>query len=261
MDGGLMYGVQIRLLAALALVIGAAPHVSADRLNLAVGGEYSTGDYGDPQDTAVWYEFVSARYVMSPLAFKATVPFLQIDGPATVTDDGEVGGGGADRMVGGIGDVSLSTTYMFAWKPQKIYLDLMGRVRLPTGDENDGLGSGEIDYSLASTLTKEFERLSLYVEAGYRFLGSSVARPREDGMLFGTGISTDLSKETEIGASFDWREAAYATSPDPADVSIYVRHKLTDDLKLKVYALAGLSNGSPNAGGGLSLTWTAFRTD
>jgi hypothetical protein len=200
-----MYGVQIRLLAALALVIGAAPHASADRLNLAVGGEYSTGDYGDPQDTAVWYEFVSARYVMSPLAFKATVPFLQIDGPATVTDDGEVGGGGADRMVGGIGDVSLSTTYMFAWKPQKIYWDLMGRVRLPTGDENDGLGSGEIDYSLASTLTKEFERLSLYVEAGYRFLGSSVARPREDGML-PAPISTDLARETEIGASFDWRE-------------------------------------------------------
>lgn len=256
-----MYGAQIRLLAALALLVATAPQVLADRLNLAVGGEYSTGDYGDPQDTALWYEFVSARYVMSPLAFKVTVPFLQIDGPATVTDDGEVGSGGADRMVSGIGDVSASATYMFSWKPQKIYLDLMGRVRFPTGDENDGLGSGEIDYSFATTVTKEFESLSLFVEAGYRFLGSSVARPREDGMLLGTGISTDLSKETEIGASFDWREAAYDSSPDPADVTLYVRHNLTDDLKLKVYGLAGLSNGSPNAGGGLSLTWTAFRND
>lgn len=261
MDGGLMYGAQIRLLAAAALLVGGTPLAFADRLNLAIGGEYSTGDYGDPQDTAVWYEFVSARYVMSPLAFKVTVPFLQIDGPATVTDDGEVGGGGADRMVGGIGDVSLSATYMYAWRPQKLFLDLMGRVRLPTGDENDGLGSGEIDYSTAATLTKEFERLSLYVEAGYRFLGSSVARPRENGMLLGTGISTDLSKETELGASFDWREAAYDSSPDPADVTLYVRHNLTDDLKLKVYGLAGLSNGSPNAGGGLTLTWTAFRND
>lgn len=261
MDGGLMYGVPIRLLAALALTLGAAPQVFANRLNLAIGGEYSTGDYGDTEDTTVWYEFVSARYVMSPLAFKVTVPFLEIDGPATVTDDGEVGGGGTSRMVSGIGDVSLSATYMFAWKPERIYLDFLGRVRLPTGDQDRGLGSGEVDSAIATTLTKEFQSLSTYVEAGYRFLGSSAARPREDGMTFGAGVSTDVTKETQLGASFSWREAAFDTSPDPSDVTVYVRHNLTNDLRLNVYALAGLSNGSPNYGSGLTLTWTAYRSE
>ncbi|MFM9862876.1 MAG: hypothetical protein ACKVRO_04655 [Micropepsaceae bacterium] len=256
-----MYDRRIRLLAAAIGLVSATAAAEADRLNLAAGAEYSTGDYGEPQDTAVWYEFVSARYSIAPWAFKVTVPFLQIDGPATVTDDGEVEGGGVDRMVNGIGDVSLSTTYTFSWKPEKMYLDLIGRVRLPTGDDDRGLGSGEIDYSLVANLDKGFEGFNVYVEAGRRFLGSSVASPREDGWLAGAGISTDLTKETEIGASFAWREAAFEGSADPADVSAYVKHYVTPDLRVNVYALAGLSNGSPNAGGGITLTWTAYRSE
>ncbi len=256
-----MYGICIRLLAAAIGLVGATTAAHADRLNLAAGGEYSVGDYGEPQDTAVWYEFVSARYSTAPWAFKVTVPFLRIDGPATVTDDGEVEAGGVDRMVSGIGDVSLSTTYTFSWKPEKLYLDLIGRVRLPTGDEDRGLGSGEIDYSLLANLDKGFEGFNIYVEAGRRFLGNSVVSPREDGWVAATGISTDLSKETEIGASFAWREAAFEGSPDPAEVSAYVKHYLTPDLRANLYALAGLSNGSPNAGAGITLTWTAYRSD
>jgi hypothetical protein len=89
-----MYHVKIRQFAAAILAAAATSTAAADRLSLAAGAEYSVGDYGDPEDTTVWYEYVSARYSMSPLAFKMTVPFLQIDGPATVTDDGEVEGGG-----------------------------------------------------------------------------------------------------------------------------------------------------------------------
>lgn len=261
MDGGCMYDIRIRLLAAALGIIGATTAAHADRLNLTAGGEYSVGDYGDPQDTAVGYEFISARYSMAPWAFKVTVPFLQIDGTAIVTDDGEVEAGGVDRMVSGIGDVSVSTTYTISWKPEKLYLDLIGRVRLPTGDEDRGLGSGEIGYSFLANLDKGFDGFNIYVEAGRRFLGSSVVSPREDGWVAGTGISTDLSNETEIGSSFAWREAAIEGAPDPAEVSAYVKHDLTPDLRANVYALAGFSNGSPNAGGGITLTWTAYRSD
>ena len=256
-----MLDLKIRLLAAAAIAAWAALPAHADRLSFSAGAEYSVGDYDDPEDTTVWYEYVSARYSMSPWAFKVTVPFLQIDGPATVTDDGEVEGGGATRMESGIGDVSLSSTYTFSWKPEKLHLDLMGRVRLPTGDEDRGLGTGEVDYGLIATIEKGFDGISVNVKGGRRFLGDSAGRNREDGWLAGAGLSVDLSKETEIGTSIDWREAAFETSTDPADVDIYVRHSLTKDLRVNVYALAGLSDGSPNFGTGFSLTWTAYRSD
>lgn len=256
-----MYDVRNRLAAAaLATTILTGPAL-ADRLSFSGGAEYSVGDYGDPEDTTVWYEYVSARYSMSPWAFKVTLPFLQIDGPATVTDDGEVEGGGATRMVSGIGDVSLSSTYTFSWKPEKLYLDLTGRVRLPTGDEDRGLGSGEVDYALIATLDKSFDGFGVNVKGGRRFLGDTAGRNRQDGWLAGIGFSADLDKETEIGTSLDWREAAFDTSSDPADVDVYIRHNLTKDLRVNVYALAGLSDGSPNFGTGFSLTWTAYRSE
>ncbi len=256
-----MFDLRFRLLSAAAFAACTALPAQADRLSLSTGAEYSVGDYGDTEDTTVWYEYVSARYSMSPLAFKVTVPFLQIDGPASVTDDGEVEGGGATRMESGVGDVSLSSTYTFSWKPEKLHLDVMGRVRLPTGDEDRGLGTGEVDYGLIATLEKGFDGVSVSVKGGRRFLGDSAGRNREDGWLAGAGFSVDLSKETEIGTSIDWREAAFATSTDPTDVDVYVRHSLTKDLRVNVYALAGLSDGSPNFGSGFSLTWTAYRDD
>lgn len=260
-NGGLMFDLKTRLLAAAMATVAVTLPVRADRLSFSGGAEYSVGDYGDPEDTTVWYEYVSARYSMAPIAFKVTVPFLQIDGPATVTDDGEVEGGGATRMVSGIGDISLASTYTFAWKSEKMYLDFTGRVRLPTGDQDRGLGSGEVDYALIAAVDKNFEGFSVNAKGGRRFLGSSIARDREDGWLAGVGMSVDLSKETEIGTSIDWREASFDTSPDPADIDLFVRHSLTKDLRLNVYALAGLSDGSPNFGSGFSLTWTAYRSD
>jgi hypothetical protein len=251
--------VRVATIALLASASGFA--AQADRLSLSAGGNFSIGDYGDPEDTRVWYESLSARYSTGPIAFRVTVPFLQIDGPATVTDDGEVGGGGASRIESGIGDVSLSATYTLSWKPEKMSLDLTGRVRLPTGDEDRGLGTGETDYTLLANLDKDFDSVKVFVEAGRRFLGSSPTNQRQDGWIAGAGLSTDLSKETEIGASLSWREAAFDTNDDPASVSAFVRQTLTNDLSLRANVMAGLSDGSPNFGTGLSLTWTVYRGD
>ncbi len=256
---------QIRrvCLVAFAAMAGAQAAYATGRLSFIAGAEYSTGDYGSPSDTEVFYEFVSARYTNAPWSFKVTVPFLQVDGPASVAgDEGEVELlPGVDRSASGIGDVSLSTTYTFAWQAERTYLDLIGRVRLPTGDEDEGLGSGETDFIAIVGLTKDFADISAFVEAGRRFLGSSLSRPRQDGWLVSAGISAPLGGGTEIGAAVDWREASYDGQPDPAEVSASVRFNLSDDVRMNVYAFAGLSDGSPDGGAGLTLTWRALTHD
>lgn len=236
----------------------AAPFAqAAGRLSFIAGAEWSQGDYGQPADTTVFYEFLAARYTTAPWSFRVTVPFLQVDGPASVVDD-EVEAIGASRSVSGIGDVSFSTTYTVSWKPQKLYLDLIGRVRFPTGEDDDGLGSGETDYVALASLTKDFEALTLHADAGRRFLGGSAVRPRRDGWILSAGASTPIAGRTEIGASVDWREAAFETGTDPAEVSAYVRFDVAEDLRMNVYAFAGLSDGSPDGGAGVTLTWRAL---
>lgn len=235
----------------------AMPGAAAGKLSFIAGAEWSEGDYNQAADTTVFYEFLAARYTTAPWSFRVTVPFLQVDGPASVVD-GEVESVGINRSVGGVGDVSFATTYTVSWKPERLYLDLIARVRLPTGDDDKGLGSGETDFVALASLNRDFESLTIYADVGRRFLGSSAERPRQDGWLFSAGISTPLAGKTEIGASVDWREAAYNTASDPAEVSAYVRFDVSEDLRMNIYAFAGLSDGSADGGAGLTLTWRAL---
>jgi hypothetical protein len=245
-----------RTAAILTAAVCIATPADAGRMSLIAGAEWSEGDYGGPTDTTVFYEFVSARYTTAPWSFKATLPFLQVDGPASVVDD-EVESFGASRSASGIGDVSLSATYTFAWKPERLYLDLIGRVRLPTGDEDEGLGSGETDFIAVASLTKDFESVTVFADVGRRFLGSSPTNPRRDGWLLSAGASVPISGTTEIGATIDWRESARAGGSDPLEVSANVRFDVAEDVRMNVYAFAGLSDGSPDGGVGVTLTWRA----
>lgn len=248
---------SVCFIAGLAACCASPAADAAGRLSFIAGAEWSEGDYDQPEDTTVFYEFLAARYTTAPWSFKLTVPFLQVDGPASVVDD-EVESVGLNRSASGIGDVSFATTYTVSWKPERLYLDLIGRVRFPTGDDDEGLGSGETDFVALASLTKDFDSLTVYADAGRRFLGSSPARPREDGWLLSAGLSTPLAGNTEIGTSVDWREAAYDDAPDPAEVSAYVRFDVGEDLRMNVYAFAGLSDGSPDGGAGVTLTWRAL---
>lgn len=247
---------KLRCAAAIALLAGiSASSADAARLSFSAGGQYSNGDYGAVQDTLIFYEFVSVRYSTTPWLFKVTLPFLQVDGPAAVTDDGDIEGTGVSRSVSGMGDMSLSATYTVPFDAEHLYLDLTGRVRLPTGDEDKGLGTGETDFIALATLTKEFGGLSIFAEGGRRFLGSSAVRPRRDGWAASAGLWQRVDDDVQVGATIDWHDASTHFAEDPAEVTAFVRFGLTDSVRMNVYAFAGLSDGSADAGTGLSFTW------
>jgi hypothetical protein len=73
-------------------------------------------------------------------------------------DDDGAGAGGADfapgRSVSGIGDASVALTYSLdAIGDSPVYVDFTGRVRLPTGNEDEGLGVGATDVVSSATPT------------------------------------------------------------------------------------------------------------
>src|SRR6185436_11818211 len=59
----------------------------------------------------------------------------------------------ADRSESGIGDASIALTYSLdSIGDSPAYVDFTGRVRLPTGSEEDGLGVGATDYVALSEI-------------------------------------------------------------------------------------------------------------
>ncbi len=258
------------------------PAAAQSSVQLGTGVQYSSGDYGSAEDTTILEVPFTARLKTGNWSFRARVPISNVEGPGGVVpgeDDGrgqrrrgrgnDVSGG--DRpdepdedvdltltdgtSASGLGDVSLSASYSFDVSDNN-YLDLTGRVTLPTGDEEEDLGVGETDYVLSAEFGQDFNDGGLYAAGGYRVRGGDT---REDGALASIG-GYGIMGTTITGVEFNWSEPALATSDDALGVTGYTSFRLNDDIRLSLFAEAGLSENMADYGAGVGLTWrTNFR--
>lgn len=277
-----------------AAVLAAAPAALADtKLQLSTGLDYSSGKFGTNTRTEVLVVPFAARVTTGNWAFRASLPMVSVRGDSTtigsqvfvvVDDNGGLrsssggSGGGRDhpeddgsvttstttttttrRVTNtGVGDMSLSATYSFdSLFGDNTYLDVAGRVRLPTGDEGKGLSLGVTDYAATAEVGLDHDGGGVYLNGGRRFLEDSTAFKREDGWQAGVGGWLDVADDTVVGAFADWRESSSGLGDDPAEAGAYITHRLTPALKVGLTASAGLTDASPDFGVGISLSWRA----
>lgn len=263
----------------------AAPALAADpetpaaaaRLTALVGIDHRSGGYGLERDSELWYApfgvkllfpdlgLTPTRYDQLELA--VTLPYLAISGPAEVVF---VGGGAAatDRRTlvssreQGIGDLAARATWI--WLPpleaRLPALELTGRLRLPTGDERDGLGSGAVETSGQLDLYRSFGPVTPFLGIGYRFFSDSDRYRLRDGLLATAGIAAQLREGLSAGAWVDWRRAATRGADDPFELLPYLAIRLPGRVSLSPYGVIGLSDGSADWGLGLQLgIWLELR--
>jgi hypothetical protein len=97
----------------------------------------------------------------------------------------------------GIGDIVLRAKYGFGRSDRQIGM-LMGEVRLPTGDEENLLGTGEASFKLLGGGTKDFGIGSVNVNGGYTFGGLT------DEVNFAAGTDVALLARKQLTVSFDF---------------------------------------------------------
>lgn len=263
---------KLSFLSALAITCGGV--ASAQTVQVSVGAEYSKGSYGGTADTVIYETPITLRYRAGDWSFRARVPFASIDGPGGVVPGGlddnggdRSGPGGGDDVIllnplgevlggvhaEGLADISLSATWTHDLGSDS-YLDLTGRVTLPTGDAEKNLGSGETDFAVAAETGHDFGGVSLYAFAGYKFRGGDT---REDGAQFGGGGYTRLGEGIIAGVDAGWSESSLNSVDESAELTGYASFGLSKDLRLSVFALTGLTDNAPDFGGGVTLTWNA----
>jgi hypothetical protein len=211
----------------------AVPQIASaqTRFSFTSGVEYSSGDYGGTEDTEIVTVPLIGRLTMDKWEIRVSVPYRSITGPADIDEDGGAEGGDT-------------------------YFQATGRVRLPTGDEDKGLGNGATDYAAIGELGYNGDSHGLYVSGGRRFLGDSDSgSEREDGWQAGVGGWIRTSERSRVGLSYTWREATRDGRDDPSEAGAYLSYALSDQLRMSVSAAAGLSDASPDYRAGVRFTW------
>ena len=250
---------------ALALAAAVPGLAQADAWRVSGGLDYTSGMYGEARETQVLAVPMSAKYINGNLTFRAAIPYLFVDGPANVAvlDDGETGGGG--DVVGlpgvrrqsrsGFGDTTLSATYSFnRIGGTRTYEDVTGKVRVPTGDESAGLGTGATDFIAETELGHSFRWGGAYVAVGRRFLGDSDRFVREAGWQLNSGAWISQG-ENELGGYVSWKQASVRRFDDPAEVGAYVARRITPHWRMQISAMTGLSDASPDLGTAISFSY------
>jgi hypothetical protein len=271
-----------------------APVILAAQLQFTTGAEYSRGTYGELTSTEAVVVPFSLKMTVGHFSLRASVPYLGVRGPADIApiiDDssgsgsssgssgssgsgssgsgssgsGSSGGSGDDsfpdsRDVHGFGDTTVSATWAFVdlWTT-RLYLDVTGRVRLPTGDAAQGLGTGTTDYAALAELGWDGRNGGVFLSGGRRLLESTATVARQDGWQASAGYWRNIGKRSVFGMQANWRTATLADGVDPRSVDAFLTRTLSTGWKLEVSGSAGLSSSSPDYVAGLRFIWRSKR--
>lgn len=241
------------------VAIGQSGPATSPVKKLELGMSYSRGDYGLAEDTEVLV--VPASFVREAGAwvFRATMPWVYLTGPAALVANSGGGAGGPmrpnDDSTSGFGDALLALTYKLNPAPDGLHTDLTGRVKLPTGDGDRGLGTGEFDYYTQVDLYQTFDGTTPFMNAGYRVLGDGRYQ-LDDGFYASGGVAVRVADGTSVGGSVDWRQRIIAGSDDSVETTIFLFRRFSPTLSGTFYAQKGFTDASPDYGLGTSFSFS-----
>ena len=253
----------------------------ASEWKYTLGTDISSGDYGDAADT----DIVSTPFTVSysPSAswtFKASLPWTQIEGPGGVIPGGDggivigngngrgnggpgnggLGGGGADTQTetvkeSGIGDLWLTGTYSLEPVAERWFFDLSAKYKVPTADEDKGLGTGEADYTLQAEVFTAVGDFTPFATVARKFKGDLPDMEIKDVWYTSVGSGYRLDEQSSVGLSLDYQQATTDTGDPSTELFGYFNHKLSAQWSGMVYAYLGLADGSPDQGLGFQVSY------
>jgi hypothetical protein len=232
------------------------------RTTLSVGADYSTGKFGQTQSTDMLYVPVTAKHETGRWIFKAIVPYIQITGPGNVVGSPDnivilPGGNAAIRTENGIGDVVASAFYnVLNENSAALGLDLGAKIKFGTADASRGLGTGETDYAVQADLFKPIGALTVFGSLGYRWYGDPPGVDLGNAVYGAIGASYQISQPLAVGLAYDGRGKISQGGGALSELTAFLTYALSRAWKLQVYAVKGFADGSPDAAGGLTVSYS-----
>src|SRR6185369_3492694 len=257
-----------RFLCAATSLLAACAAVSAEktdddgsyRMLLSTGVGRFSGDYGQEENTTLDVLSFNARWYLKSAELAVSVPYLRIDGAANVQwIDGQPvaidsdGASGERHKESGLGDIVVrGEYYLLTGTSSTPWIIGMLRVKLPTGSESKGLGSGATDFEPGLSLIQRHGRINWMADASYVFVGENAGVHAKNEVRLGGGASIPFGTEDRHSAYLYYENRTNRfDGPDRRSISIGASTAAGQAKRLRLSASAffGLSNSSEDVGG------------
>ncbi|MGB5396253.1 MAG: hypothetical protein WBN96_03825 [Gammaproteobacteria bacterium] len=242
-----------------------------DRVDLGVGFEKTSGDYGTLNDTDITTIPFFAQYTENNWRFRLTIPYLRVTGDGSVIpgNNGVIkqtidtlpgsGGGlpvpttGIIETNSGLGDVVTSVSHAFPPKGSDMFYELTGTIKWGTASARNNLGTGQNDLSVKLYSMYEKYDLRPFATIGYLVVGDTKAVDYDNALFATAGLAYRFSPMTTLSVAYDYQQATSDSNDDGRMLGLYANHKFSREWSGNVYVLNGLSDSVADSGAGFTV--------
>lgn len=249
--------------------------------SISLGVEYASGSYGTDTTTRSVYMPLIATWSPNDLFdIGIEIPFLYQSSSNVTTSlfrngqqgttaasavvkggpggqAGAGGGGGGSSSVSGLGDIIMRLG-VIAWPEggqlPRIRPSLF--VKFPTANSSDGLGTGKFDAGIGLEVSKWLDDVHLIGEGFYTYQGRADGFGLKNYFSYTGGVGYQLTDALEPMVMVKGATAPSTYSSGLLEVRARVVWSLTGSTDLDIYGSRGISDSSPEYGGGISLTYS-----
>jgi hypothetical protein len=241
---------------------------------VGIGAELSYGNYGDSADaTALTLPLLVAVNPLESLDMTFELPLVYLASKSgsgvVVTQSGGAGrrrgASGSTAMTSGsvtttgttvseagLGDISLSTGWTIVkddLQTPKIRPTLY--LKAPTGDRNRGLGTGTFEVGPGLSLSKWLGNLQLFAEGAYIFQDSNNTYQGKNYVSYSAGGGIQATDRLFVSLYAKGSTTRVSDGKAPVEGRLKLNFLQSRRMSWELYALAGFTDASPMAGGGM----------
>lgn len=239
-----------------------APLVEAEAAGsdwkVSASASFETGTYGTDSRTDTFYMPVTIKRYFPEGDLSATVPYIsQTNGAGVVAVDGSIfpvkgnGSQGPSSTSSGAGDLVLKGSYYLLTEGKKTPFDLnlTGKIKVPTADESEGLGTGEFDTGMGLEFTKSLPSgFTGYFDVYYTAIGDPPGLDLEDRLAFDAGFSKKIAPQWTMSAFYEESTPLLKPNSNLRDLLVNFEFKADDRTRLFFGGTFGLTESSQDYG-------------
>lgn len=269
---------MVLFLAVSLVVVGALPvgaedaeHRLSQGVTMAMGSgfEVTYGDYGSNADaTVVTVPVLLAVNPYQDIDLTLEVPLVYLSSRSSsdvvVSQSGGMGrrrnatvrlaSSSSTSSEAGLGDINLSAGWTVqqdeadGWLPRirpNLYL------KLPSGDDADGLGTGTFEAGPGLSLSKWLDDVQVFVDGAYILQDSTSDFQGKNYLSYTAGVGLQLGDRLFASLFAKGGTARVDGGKAPLEGRLKLNFLQSRRVAWELYGLVGLTDASPAAGGGL----------